>query len=194
MRSLVEAAAEAAGCTRCGLAGGRTQVVYGSGRHDADLLFVGEGPGFHEDQQGIPFVGAAGQLLNRMLAEVGIRREDVYIANVVKCRPPGNRDPLPDEIGACADYLDRQIAGVRPKVIATLGRFSMACWFPGERISQIHGRARTFDGLTVIPMYHPAAALRDGSLRAKGSATLTPALDAHCAPERRRWARSSQAR
>ena len=156
----------AAACPRCRLAETRTQVVFGSGSPTAQLMFVGEAPGFHEDQQGVPFVGAAGKLLERLLGDIGLMRADVYIANVLKCRPPGNRDPLPDEIAACADYLARQTQQVQPRVIATLGRFSMARWFPGERISQIHGQSRVFDGVAVVPMYHPAAALRDGSLRA----------------------------
>ena len=163
MRSLVEAAAEAAGCTRCGLAGGRTQVVYGSGRHDADLLFVGEGPGFHEDQQGIPFVGAAGQLLNRMLAEVGIRREDVYIANVVKCRPPGNRDPLPEEITACTPWLEEQLALIDPRVIVTLGNFATRFVLNAQvGITKVRGQRFPVGGRTVIPTFHPAAILRGG--------------------------------
>ena len=163
MRSLVEAAAEAAGCTRCGLAGGRTQVVYGSGRHDADLLFVGEGPGFHEDQQGVPFVGAAGQLLNRMLAEVGIRREDVYIANVVKCRPPGNRDPLPEEITACTPWLEEQLALIDPRVIVTLGNFATRFVLNAQvGITKVRGQRFPVGGRTVIPTFHPAAILRGG--------------------------------
>jgi DNA polymerase len=163
VRSLVEAAAEAAGCTRCGLAGGRTQVVYGSGRHDADLLFVGEGPGFHEDQQGIPFVGAAGQLLNRMLAEVGIRREDVYIANVVKCRPPGNRDPLPEEITACTPWLEEQLALIDPRVIVTLGNFATRFVLNAQvGITKVRGQRFPVGGRTVIPTFHPAAILRGG--------------------------------
>ncbi len=157
---------EIADCPRCVLARERTRTVPGSGAAPCDLMFVGEGPGQREDELGLPFVGRSGQFLDELLGTIGRSRRDVYVTNVVKCRPPGNRDPQPDEIAACADHLDRQIAGVQPRVIATLGRFSMARWFPGERISQIHGRARTFDGLTVIPMYHPAAALRDGSLRA----------------------------
>jgi uracil-DNA glycosylase family 4 len=157
---------EIADCPRCVLARGRTRTVPGSGSAPCDLMFVGEGPGQREDELGLPFVGRSGQFLDELLASIGRSRRDVYVTNVVKCRPPANRDPQPDEIAACADYLDRQIAGVRPKVVATLGRFSMARWFPGERISQIHGQARSFEGLTIIPMYHPAAALRDGSLRA----------------------------
>jgi DNA polymerase len=163
MRSLVDAAAEAAGCTRCGLAGGRTQVVYGSGRHDADLLFVGEGPGFHEDQQGIPFVGAAGQLLNRMLAEVGIRRDDVYIANVVKCRPPGNRDPLPEEITACTPWLEEQLSLIDPRVIVSLGNFATRFVLNAQvGITKVRGQRFPVGGRTVIPTFHPAAILRGG--------------------------------
>ena len=157
---------EIADCPRCLLARERSRTVPGSGAAPCDLMFVGEGPGQREDELGLPFVGRSGQFLDELLASIDRSRRDVYVTNVVKCRPPGNRDPQPDEIAACADYLDRQIAGVQPRVIATLGRFSMARWFPGERISQIHGQARTFDSLTIIPMYHPAAALRDGSLRA----------------------------
>jgi len=157
---------EVADCPRCILARERTRTVPGSGPAPCDLMFVGEGPGQREDELGLPFVGRSGQFLDELLGTIGRSRHNVYVTNVVKCRPPGNRDPQPDEIAACADYLDRQIAGVQPRVIATLGRFSMARWFPGERISQIHGQARRFDELTVIPMYHPAAALRDGSLRA----------------------------
>lgn len=157
---------EIADCPRCALARGRSRTVPGSGPAPCDLMFVGEGPGQREDELGLPFVGRSGQFLDELLASIGRSRRDVYVTNVVKCRPPANRDPLPDEMAACADFLDRQIAVVRPRVIATLGRFSMARWFPGERISQIHGQARSFEGLTVIPMYHPAAALRDGSLRA----------------------------
>ena len=162
-RSLVEAAAEAAGCERCGLAGGRTQVVYGVGRPDADLMFIGEGPGFHEDRQGVPFVGAAGQLLDRMLAGVGIDRRDVYIANVVKCRPPGNRDPQPDEIAACAPWLAEQLALVDPTVVVTLGNF--ATRFVLDRqvaITRVRGQRFPVGGRVVIPTFHPAAILRGG--------------------------------
>ena len=163
MRSLVDAAAEAAGCTRCGLAGGRTQVVYGSGRHDADLLFVGEGPGFHEDQQGIPFVGAAGQLLNRMLAEVGIRRDDVYIANVVKCRPPGNRNPAPEEIAACAPFLEQQLDLIRPRVVVTLGNFATKLLLDTKvGITKLRGERYPYRDGVLIPVLHPSAVLRNG--------------------------------
>ncbi|MSQ31329.1 MAG: uracil-DNA glycosylase [Dehalococcoidia bacterium] len=157
---------EIADCPRCILARDRSRTVPGSGPAPCDLMFVGEGPGEREDELGLPFVGRSGQFLDELIASIGRSRRDVYVTNVVKCRPPGNRDPQPNEIAACADFLERQIAVVRPTVIATLGRFSMARWFPAERISQIHGEARVFEGVTVIPMYHPAAALRDGSLRA----------------------------
>ena len=156
---------ETAGCVRCALAAGRTQVVFGVGNPDADLMFVGEAPGFHEDQQGIPFVGQAGKLLDKLLAEIGLQRSDIYIANTLKCRPPQNRDPLPEEIAACSKYLDGQITAIAPKVIVTLGRHSMQRYFPGEAISRIHGQPRRKDGLIVVPMYHPAAALHQGTLR-----------------------------
>ena len=157
---------EIADCPACALARGRARTVPGSGPAPCELMFIGEAPGQREDELGLPFVGRSGQFLDELLAGIGRARADVYVTNVVKCRPPENRDPLPDEMAACAGYLDRQIAATNPRVIATLGRFSMARWFPTERISQIHGRARDIDGRTVIPMYHPAAALRDGSLRA----------------------------
>jgi DNA polymerase len=128
-------------------------------------MFIGEGPGFHEDRQGKPFVGAAGQFLNELLQSIGLQRTDVYITNVVKCRPPGNRDPQPDEIEACRAFLDRQIAVIRPKVIVTLGRYSMARVFPGEKISAIHGKPRKVGDIVYVPMFHPAAALHQPSLR-----------------------------
>jgi uracil-DNA glycosylase family 4 len=163
MRTLEEAALEAAGCTLCRLANGRTQVVYGVGDPHADLMFIGEGPGFHEDRQGEPFVGAAGQLLTRLLAEIGLRRDDVYIANVVKCRPPNNRDPYPDEIDTCSPYLREQIALVDPHVIVTLGNF--ATRYVLERqvsISRVRGQRFPIEGRLVIPTFHPAAILRGG--------------------------------
>jgi DNA polymerase len=162
-RSLADAALEASVCVACRLAQGRTQVVYGVGDSDADLLFIGEGPGYHEDKQGEPFVGAAGQLLNRMLAEIGTRREDVYIANVVKCRPPGNRDPLPDEIEACSPWLAEQVQLIDPHIVVTLGNF--ATRFVLERptsISRVRGQRFTWRGRTVIPTFHPAAVLHGG--------------------------------
>src|SRR5215218_5355652 len=140
---LKEVFTEARGCTRCPqLAATRTQVVFGAGNADADLMFIGEAPGAREDERGLPFVGAAGKFLDDLLAGIGLSRDKVYICNVVKCRPPGNRDPEADEIAACKPYLDRQIEIVNPRVIVTLGRFSMARFCPGEKISRIHGMAR----------------------------------------------------
>ncbi len=158
-------AKEISACTKCPLAQTRTKAVPGDGSERAAIMFVGEGPGFHEDQQGKPFVGAAGQFLNELLQSVGLKREDVYITNVVKCRPPGNRDPQPEEIEACRAYLDRQIAAIKPKVIVTLGRFSMARAFPNEKISNIHGKPRKVGDIVYVPMFHPAAALHQPSLR-----------------------------
>jgi uracil-DNA glycosylase len=153
-------------CPLCDLSTTRTKAVPGDGPADAELMFVGEGPGFHEDRQGRPFVGAAGQFLDQMLASIGLERRQVFVTNVVKCRPPNNRDPLPAEIAACAPYLDKQMALINPLVIVTLGRHSMARFFPGEKISAIHGTARVVDGRTVVALYHPAAALHQQSLRA----------------------------
>jgi uracil-DNA glycosylase len=153
-----------ANCTRCALAQGRTQVVFGSGSPDADLMFVGEAPGFHEDKQGIPFVGAAGKLLEQFLAGIGLARTDVYIANVLCCRPPGNRDPLPEEIQACEGHLWRQIELIRPRVVATLGNFATKL-LSGKPtgITRVHGQEQetTLGGRRVLlyPLYHPAAAL-----------------------------------
>ena len=162
--ALAEYAASAAGCTRCRLAQGRTQVVFGSGNAHADLMFVGEAPGFHEDKQGVPFVGQAGKLLERLLAGVELRREDVYIANVLKCRPPGNRDPQPDEIESCEPHLFRQIELIEPKVIATLGNFATKL-LSGRPlgITRVHGQEQALTiagrGVVLYPIYHPAAAL-----------------------------------
>jgi len=163
--ALSELYKEIARCQECGLARHRTRVVPGEGREDADILFIGEAPGFYEDQQGRPFVGPAGQFLDELLRSIGLRREDVYIANVVKCRPVANRDPLPAEIAACRKWLDRQIELIRPKVIVTLGRYSLARFFPGDSISKVHGTARKKDGIIYFAMYHPAAALHQQSLR-----------------------------
>jgi DNA polymerase len=132
---------------------------------DAEIMFVGEAPGFHEDQQGIPFVGAAGRFLDQLLEMVDIKRERVYIANVIKCRPPGNRDPRVEEVDACRQYLDRQIELIQPRVVVTLGRYSMARAFPDEKISRVHGEPRIVEGQVYFPMYHPAAALHQPSLR-----------------------------
>jgi uracil-DNA glycosylase len=162
---LAAVAAEVRACTRCALANGRTMAVPGEGNPISDVLLVGEGPGQREDATGRPFVGAAGQLLEEMLATIGWRRQDVFITNVVKCRPPGNRDPEPDEIGACAPYLDRQERALDPVLIVTLGRYSLQRYLPGARISEAHGRLRRSGGRFVLPMYHPAAALRATALR-----------------------------
>lgn len=153
-------------CLQCELCRSRTQAVPGAGSYSAEVMFIGEAPGMNEDRSGLPFVGNAGQFLNEMLATIGWQRDDVYITNVVKCRPPGNRDPLPDEIDACRVYLDTQISTIDPLMIVTLGRFSMARWFKNERISRIHGKAREDDGRVIVPLYHPAAALHQPSLRA----------------------------
>jgi DNA polymerase len=139
--------------------------VPGEGPEDAEIIFIGEAPGFHEDQQGRPFVGAAGQFLEELLDSISLKREEVFIANVIKCRPPGNRDPLPEEIEACKPFLDRQIELIQPKLVVTLGRFSMARAFPKARISRIHGQPRKIGGVIYYPMYHPAAALHQPSLR-----------------------------
>ncbi len=157
-------AAGAAGCTRCRLAAGRTQVVFGVGNPDADLMFVGEAPGFHEDQQGYPFVGQAGKLLDRLLAGIGLDRGQVYIANVLKCRPPGNRDPQPDEIQACEGHLFRQMELIEPRVVATLGNFATKLLSGKPHgITRVHGTAQetTLGGRRVVlyPLFHPAAAL-----------------------------------
>jgi uracil-DNA glycosylase family 4 len=157
-------AAETSACTRCRLAEGRTQVVFGVGNPDADLMFVGEAPGFHEDQQGLPFVGQAGKLLDSLLAGIGLTREDVYVANVLKCRPPGNRDPAPDEIEACESHLFRQIELIEPTIVATLGNFATKL-LSGKQtgITRVHGQEQeTHIGsrqVLLYPLYHPAAAL-----------------------------------
>jgi len=157
--------AEVSRCTRCLLHRGRTKAVPGAGPENADIMFVGEAPGFHEDQQGLPFVGAAGSFLDELLESIDLKRGQVYITNVIKCRPPGNRDPLPEEVEACKSYLDRQIELIQPKLVVTLGRFSMARAFPKARISRIHGQPLKISGVIYYPMYHPAAALHQPSLR-----------------------------
>jgi uracil-DNA glycosylase len=162
---LVQLYREASACTKCPLSQGRTKVVFGNGNADADLMFVGEGPGQHEDLQGLPFVGRAGKLLDQLLEDIGLSRSDVFVANVVKCRPPGNRDPLPEEIEACKPYLHKQIELIEPKVICTLGNFSTKLLTRSQRgITGVHGRPQVHEigGRTVrvFPIYHPAAALR----------------------------------
>jgi DNA polymerase len=153
-------AAEAAGCTRCRLHETRTQVVFGEGSPSAELMFVGEAPGYHEDRQGRPFVGPSGQLLNRLLAGIGLRREDVYICNVLKSRPPSNRDPQPDEIAACRYWLDAQVSLVDPKVVVTLGNFAAKTLLEtATGITRLRGRTYPFQGRVLLPTFHPAAAL-----------------------------------
>lgn len=162
---LRELAISIGSCTNCDLAKTRTRAVPGEGNPNADIVFIGEGPGFHEDQQARPFVGAAGKFLDELLSSIGLRRSDVFICNVLKCRPPGNRDPLPTEIEACKPWLEQQVETINPRMIVTLGRFSMSRYFPGQTISKIHGQPRKLGNVTVVPMYHPAAALHQGSLR-----------------------------
>ncbi|MBI5957001.1 MAG: uracil-DNA glycosylase [Chloroflexi bacterium] len=162
---LSQIADEIVACTACALSRSRTRTVPGEGPDNPSLLFVGEAPGWHEDQQGRPFVGPAGRFLEELLASIGLKRDQVWIGNIVKCRPPDNRDPLPDEINACAHFLERQIALLRPKVLVTLGRYSLARFFPGESISRAHGRPKKQQGIIYFAMYHPAAALHQPSLR-----------------------------
>jgi uracil-DNA glycosylase len=162
--ALAAYAAGTSGCTKCRLAAGRTQVVFGVGDPNADLMFVGEAPGFHEDKQGYPFVGQAGKLLDQLLGGIGLTRDDVYIANVLKCRPPGNRDPQPDEIESCEPHLFRQLELIRPRVVATLGNFATKLLSgKSHGITRVHGRPQetTLGGrrVTLYPLYHPAAAL-----------------------------------
>lgn len=152
-------------CKNCPLYRGRKNAVPGEGPYDAKLMCIGEGPGFHENEQGKPFVGQAGKFLDELLAASGLKREEVFITNVVKCRPPSNRDPEPQELAACRNYLDEQIELINPKVIVTLGRFSMGRFIDGGRISQIHGRAHEIGGRIVVTMYHPAAALHQPALK-----------------------------
>jgi DNA polymerase len=166
--TLDELAQEASTCTRCRLSAGRTQVVFGVGHPNADLMFIGEGPGFHEDKQGEPFVGAAGQLLNTLLGEIELRRDQVYICNVIRCRPPANRDPLPDEIEACTPWLEQTMALVRPRIIVTLGNFATR-FILGRPvgITRVRGERFHVDGRLVIPTFHPAAVLRGGGAASK---------------------------
>ena len=166
MDSLGEIAHLVRQCTDCPLHEGRTNAVPGEGPPDAELLFIGEGPGYQEDRQGRPFVGPAGQFLDELLGSIGLSREQVFIANMVKCRPPNNRDPAPAEISACSKYLDRQIELLDPKLIVTLGRFSMGKFLPGESISRAHGQLRSPNGRAVLPIMHPAAALHRQEHRA----------------------------
>jgi DNA polymerase len=181
---LERVAAQVRQCTKCLLHRGRTNAVPGDGPADAKIVFIGEAPGFHEDQQGVPFVGAAGRFLEELLEMIGMTRDQVYIANVIKCRPPANRDPLPEEIEACQPYLDQQLDIINPQMVVTLGRFSMARFFPGTKISQIHGQARRIDDLICYPMYHPAAALHQPSLRSTVEDDMRRILELLEHPER----------
>lgn len=165
MSALSELHNEIAVCQRCDLYKYRTKAVPGEGSENAEIMFIGEAPGWHEDQQGLPFVGPAGQYLDNLLASINLKRGQVYIANVIKCRPQGNRDPLPAEISACRKWLDLQIEIIHPKMIVTLGRYSMAMFFSGKSISQIHGTAQKRENIIYYAMYHPAAALHQQSLR-----------------------------
>jgi len=163
--TLTQIAKEVTTCQKCALYHSRKLAVPGEGPAYSEVMFIGEGPGFHENEQGRPFVGAAGNFLNELLAESGLKRQNVWIGNVVKCRPPGNRDPLPEELTACNEYLERQIAAINPKIIITLGRFSMSKYMPGAKISSVHGQMRRVGDRFVIAMFHPAAALHQAALK-----------------------------
>lgn len=163
--TLARIAKEVAVCAKCALHESRRKAVPGEGPADAEIMFIGEAPGFHENEQGRPFVGAAGRFLDQLLEQAGVRRAEVFIANVVKCRPPGNRDPLPEELLACDEYLEAQIEAVNPSIIVTLGRFSMGRFIPGVKISEAHGQMKKVGGRFVIPMFHPAAALHQPALK-----------------------------
>jgi DNA polymerase len=162
---LAQVAKEVSICQKCALYHSRKKAVPGEGPADAEIMFIGEGPGFHENEQGRPFVGAAGNFLNELLAEAGLKRTDVWIGNVVKCRPPNNRDPLPEELTACNEYQERQIAAINPKIIITLGRYSMGKFMPGAKVSSVHGQMRRVGDRYVIAMFHPAAALHQAALK-----------------------------
>lgn len=163
---LEQVAKEASVCVKCDLYHSRKLAVPGEGPAKAEIMFIGEGPGFHENERGRPFVGQAGKFLDELLSGIGMRREQVFITNVVKCRPPGNRDPRPDEVATCtSNYLDRQMQAINPKVVVTLGRHSMGLFLPNAKISDVHGQAFQTRGRLVVPMYHPAAALHQQSLR-----------------------------
>ncbi|MEE9198448.1 MAG: uracil-DNA glycosylase [Dehalococcoidia bacterium] len=165
MADLAELHSVVSVCEKCSLCKGRTHAVPGEGPQNAEIMFIGEGPGFYEDQQGRPFVGPAGKFLEELLMSIGLRRDDVYITNVIKCRAPGNRDPLPAEIEACNSWLEGQLELIKPKMVVTLGRYSMARFFPKQTISKVHGTAKKVDERIIFAMYHPAAALHQQSLR-----------------------------
>lgn len=162
---LDQVAAEVRECQQCQLSVSRKNAVPGEGLATTEVMFIGEGPGFYENEQGRPFVGPAGNFLNELLQRAGLQREKVFITNVVKCRPPGNRDPLPEELEACSQFLDRQIAAINPLVIVTLGRYSMGKFMPNVRISDVHGQSRWVNGRLIVAMFHPAAALHQPSLK-----------------------------
>ena len=188
MSTLNDLYREIASCQLCSLHSTATRAVPGEGPEDASIMFIGEAPGWHEDQQGRPFVGAAGQFLESLLASIDLKREQVYIANVVKHRPPSNRDPLPGEIAACRPWITRQIGIIKAKMIVTLGRHSMEMFFPGKSISKIHGTCSKKDGTLYFAMYHPAAALHQQSLRRDIETDMLkiPGLLAELAAEQRR--------
>jgi uracil-DNA glycosylase family 4 len=165
VEELKQVAQEVSVCTKCKLHFSRKLAVPGEGPANAEIMFIGEGPGFHENEQGRPFVGAAGRFLDELLNNIGFKRSDVFITNIVKCRPPGNRDPEAEEIASCNEYLERQILAINPKVIVTLGRFSMGRFLPNAKISDVHGQAMKVKGRLVVAMYHPAAALHQHSLK-----------------------------
>lgn len=162
---LKQIAADVSVCTNCVLHKTRKKSVPGEGPANSEIMFIGEGPGFNENEQGRPFVGAAGQFLDQLLAQAGVTRSDVWIGNVVKCRPPDNRDPLPEELAACDVHLERQIAAINPRIIVTLGRFSMGKFMPGAKISAVHGQMRKIGSRFVIAMFHPAAALHNVNIK-----------------------------
>ena len=164
MNSLEEIAERVRVCVDCPLSQTRTHAVPGEGPSTARIMFIGEAPGYHEDNQGRPFIGPAGRFLDELLHSIGLRREEVFIANMIKCRPPQNRDPLPAEVATCSKYLDRQIELLNPDLIVTLGRYSMSKFFPKESISRTRGKVRTKEGLRILPLYHPAAALHQRNL------------------------------
>jgi DNA polymerase len=180
---LAQVAGEVKMCTKCDLHFSRKKSVPGEGPSDASIIFIGEGPGFHENEQGRPFVGPAGRFLDELLDRIGMKREEVFIGNVVKCRPPSNRDPQVEELNACSGFLDRQIQAINPRVIVTLGRFSMAKYFSHAKISQVHGQAMQIRGRLIVPFYHPAAALHQPSLKSivEGDFVKLPGLIAEAA-------------
>ena len=194
--ALEHIAAEVRTCTRCRLADGRTNAVPGEGSPDTEVVLVGEGPGFHEDRTGRPFVGRAGGVLQELLESIEWRRPDVFITNVVKCRPPDNRDPEPDEMAACAPYLERQLAALDPALIVTLGRFSLGTFVPGTRISQVHGTVHPVEPATgardasVLALYHPAAADRSADVKRQSFDDVARAPQALLDARARRTTRS----